>query len=146
MKIELLTQDDPLYILPFFEEFFQYYASEFQILQVSSSRAMGKRPRFQLLRELTYLYGPLGMAKVDRKSTRLNSSHLVISYAVFCLKKKKKTPTQIHYIILKKIAKAVKRRKEKNYDKAQIQIPHRRDHMRLFCNPAVSDERTVQQC
>src|SRR2546426_6079517 len=31
--------------------------------------------------------GPLGE---DRKSTRLNSSHLVISYAVFCLKKKKK--------------------------------------------------------
>src|SRR5256885_2911330 len=27
----------------------------------------------------------------DRKSTRLNSNHLVISYAVFCLKKKKKT-------------------------------------------------------
>src|SRR5256885_16274294 len=30
-------------------------------------------------------------AILDRKSTRLNSSHLVISYAVFCLKKKKKT-------------------------------------------------------
>src|SRR2546426_2363600 len=30
------------------------------------------------------------MAYEDRKSTRLNSSHLVISYAVFCLKKKKK--------------------------------------------------------
>src|SRR2546426_8966837 len=29
----------------------------------------------------------------DRKSTRLNSSHLVISYAVFCLKKKKKKKT-----------------------------------------------------
>src|SRR2546426_4090884 len=29
----------------------------------------------------------------DRKSTRLNSSHLVISYAVFCLKKKKKSTT-----------------------------------------------------
>src|SRR5438034_2777090 len=28
---------------------------------------------------------------IDRKSTRLNSSHTVISYAVFCLKKKKKT-------------------------------------------------------
>src|SRR5256885_8605832 len=27
----------------------------------------------------------------DRKSTRLNSSHLVISYAVFCLKKKRRT-------------------------------------------------------
>src|SRR5438132_3756130 len=34
-----------------------------------------------LLNELLYL---------DRKSTRLNSSHTVISYAVFCLKKKKK--------------------------------------------------------
>src|SRR5688500_19368132 len=31
-----------------------------------------------------------GDAVKDRKSTRLNSSHLVISYAVFCLKKKKK--------------------------------------------------------
>src|SRR5256885_9869828 len=30
----------------------------------------------------------------DRKSTRLNSSHLVISYAVFCLKKKIKLDTQ----------------------------------------------------
>src|SRR2546426_6475464 len=46
--------------------------------------------------------GPVGLAvdqlehpggghhRGDRKSTRLNSSHLVISYAVFCLKKKKK--------------------------------------------------------
>src|SRR5256885_10128599 len=31
----------------------------------------------------------------DRKSTRLNSSHLVISYAVFCLKKKKKKKEEI---------------------------------------------------
>src|SRR2546426_8744253 len=31
----------------------------------------------------------LGTLDRDRKSTRLNSSHLVISYAVFCLKKKK---------------------------------------------------------
>src|SRR2546426_8556431 len=31
----------------------------------------------------------LAEAERDRKSTRLNSSHLVISYAVFCLKKKK---------------------------------------------------------
>src|SRR2546426_3800986 len=33
---------------------------------------------------------------VDRKSTRLNSSHLVISYAVFCLKKKKKQQQNTH--------------------------------------------------
>src|SRR5256885_5366018 len=33
---------------------------------------------------------------LDRKSTRLNSSHLVISYAVFCLKKKKKKQPPRH--------------------------------------------------
>src|SRR2546426_9233613 len=41
---------------------------------------------------------------VDRKSTRLNSSHLVISYAVFCLKKKKLSHGSIdpsrHYTIM----------------------------------------------
>src|SRR5690606_39490245 len=31
----------------------------------------------------------LGLLEIDRKSTRLNSSHVKISYAVFCLKKKK---------------------------------------------------------
>src|SRR5690349_22437848 len=34
--------------------------------------------------------GGLESIKADRKSTRLNSSHVEISYAVFCLKKKKK--------------------------------------------------------
>src|SRR5437899_6841355 len=34
--------------------------------------------------------GGLAPERIDRKSTRLNSSHLGISYAVFCLKKKKK--------------------------------------------------------
>src|SRR5437867_5919744 len=33
-----------------------------------------------------------GTVVIDRKSTRLNSSHRTISYAVFCLKKKKPTP------------------------------------------------------
>src|SRR5207249_7482878 len=37
-------------------------------------------------------FGSLG----DRKSTRLNSSHVSISYAVFCLKKKKKKKVKIH--------------------------------------------------
>src|SRR5256885_6925643 len=47
----------------------------------------------------------------DRKSTRLNSSHLVISYAVFCLKKKKKTmilisllPHTIHFLDIHLVA------------------------------------------
>src|SRR5438874_5490613 len=42
----------------------------------------------------------------DRKSTRLNSSHVEISYAVFCLKKKKKRTTLIH--INKEINKQIK--------------------------------------
>src|SRR5437764_9342364 len=37
------------------------------------------------------LDGAIARAVLDRKSTRLNSSHRCISYAVFCLKKKKKT-------------------------------------------------------
>src|SRR5438094_2656794 len=50
------------------------------------------------------------MMKSDRKSTRLNSSHRTISYAVFCLKKKKKnkdnakleidTPDHAHRLLL----------------------------------------------
>src|SRR5688500_19940449 len=40
-------------------------------------------------------------AMVDRKSTRLNSSHLVISYAVFCLKKKKDNAIKV---VITKIA------------------------------------------
>src|SRR5256885_4569125 len=38
----------------------------------------------------------VGSDHPDRKSTRLNSSHLVISYAVFCLKKKKKRSYHQH--------------------------------------------------
>src|SRR3712207_8940991 len=44
----------------------------------------GRATRRALLRRL-------GLARADRKSTRLNSSHANISYAVFCLKKKKTT-------------------------------------------------------
>src|SRR5260221_6951173 len=44
---------------------------------------------------------------LDRKSTRLNSSHTVISYAVFCLKKKKNYKVQIVYIVQNKYSKDV---------------------------------------
>src|SRR5439155_6998037 len=46
----------------------------------------------ELRSENTRLRSLLGLGtRLDRKSTRLNSSHVAISYAVFCLKKKKKT-------------------------------------------------------
>src|SRR2546426_8725102 len=40
---------------------------------------------------------PRERPRLDRKSTRLNSSHLVISYAVFCLKKKKEYNILVTY-------------------------------------------------
>src|SRR5438309_5246784 len=43
---------------------------------------------------LSRLLGGEGGSNIDRKSTRLNSSHSSISYAVFCLKKKKKKQTK----------------------------------------------------
>src|SRR5438034_5392962 len=48
----------------------------------------------------------------DRKSTRLNSSHTVISYAVFCLKKKKKNK--------KKTKKQIRQTKQYNNNKKYI--------------------------
>src|SRR5258708_14272051 len=44
----------------------------------------------------------------DRKSTRLNSSHQIISYAVFCLKKKKKKQYNIDRLSHSSIAKRVR--------------------------------------
>src|SRR5438034_8104345 len=43
------------------------------------------------------LRGPQASPGADRKSTRLNSSHTVISYAVFCLKKKKKKKKKLSH-------------------------------------------------
>ena len=43
---------------------------------------------------IKFYYWNLKHNLIDRKSTRLNSSHANISYAVFCLKKKKKTKTK----------------------------------------------------
>src|SRR5215468_11906349 len=65
------------------------------------TQLLGGRPRFALdfspeisLQQLGS--GPSEKSRprghLDRKSTRLNSSHITISYAVFCLKKKKKHP------------------------------------------------------
>src|SRR3712207_7333132 len=42
---------------------------------------------------------PAAAAEEDRKSTRLNSSHANISYAVFCLKKKNNSPSAILVLI-----------------------------------------------
>src|SRR2546430_7063105 len=60
------------------------------------SQVRGTHPR--LRRRLTMPPGIKSTTRIDRKSTRLNSSHSQISYAVFCLKKKKKTNhTQVQH-------------------------------------------------
>src|SRR5256885_7406625 len=64
------------------------------------SHALSGRLGRRVAQALTHLHRRLqpwlrARLCVDRKSTRLNSSHLVISYAVFCLKKKKKINTRI---------------------------------------------------
>src|SRR5690606_40737796 len=48
------------------------------------------RPQSTYIRRPPYWEGALAGSPPDRKSTRLNSSHVKISYAVFCLKKKKR--------------------------------------------------------
>ena len=67
MRIEFLTQDDPLYVLPFFDEFIRNYASEFEVLHIATSPTMGKRSRVQLIKELTQLYGVFGMVRLVRR-------------------------------------------------------------------------------
>src|SRR5258708_14438495 len=67
-----------------------YTLSLHDALPISSRRGRGRRPgglaRGVPARSLPHPWPP---GRRDRKSTRLNSSHQIISYAVFCLKKKK---------------------------------------------------------
>src|SRR3712207_8636834 len=56
---------------------------------VEGPRAVGVAPQPALLLQHRQLVGHRRRGGQDRKSTRLNSSHANISYAVFCLKKKK---------------------------------------------------------
>src|SRR5690625_7000922 len=53
-----------------------------------SFKVLGAKQRIVLQRLFFQYLDDAGVKKLDRKSTRLNSSHVAISYAVFCLKKK----------------------------------------------------------
>src|SRR2546430_17010807 len=69
-----------------------YTLSLHDALPIYQPRNMKIEPVFEAQRRLGYLseFGDIeGFSRQDRKSTRLNSSHSQISYAVFCLKKKK---------------------------------------------------------
>src|SRR3712207_7318230 len=70
------------------------------VMAARSERTLRNCLLFSLLGSLTYCTLNTGVHEnhwTDRKSTRLNSSHANISYAVFCLKKKNKvTKSKIH--------------------------------------------------
>src|SRR2546429_7217670 len=82
------------------------YTTLFRSLHFDAEKAVGEHPLFKCFRgggsrgtkqhravKVTTERGPR-----DRKSTRLNSSHGYISYAVFCLKKKNNTRTMCKHI------------------------------------------------
>src|SRR3712207_7028078 len=62
------------------------------VLVAAAGLSIERRRNDTLLRALEVTEN-LGQYALDRKSTRLNSSHANISYAVFCLKKKRRTRT-----------------------------------------------------
>src|SRR5256885_15321587 len=67
-----------------------YTLSLHDALPIWEARRLPATGRNELHRRPAPLIDPdIDLIEEDRKSTRLNSSHLVISYAVFCLKKKK---------------------------------------------------------
>jgi len=74
MRIEFLTQDDPLYVLPFFDEFVRHYALEFETIHIATSPTMGNRSRSQMVKELSQLYGPLGIVRL---AARLASAKIL---------------------------------------------------------------------
>src|SRR5690554_7384265 len=56
-------------------------------------QALANNTRFIIINPAAFTHTSVALRDADRKSTRLNSSHVRISYAVFCLKKKR---TNIH--------------------------------------------------
>src|SRR2546421_8131948 len=71
------------------------YTTLFRSPYREQDQCQGRRAFLEAVRQLTGAGKPnrnSHQAFIDRKSTRLNSSHDQISYAVFCLKKKKKRP------------------------------------------------------
>src|SRR5256885_12539208 len=73
----------------FRSEAIEAWAGRHEVAQVVAALDAAGVPAAPIWNIAQALESPQSQARGDRKSTRLNSSHLVISYAVFCLKKKK---------------------------------------------------------
>src|SRR5438874_13639338 len=82
------------YLFDFTTFFFFFFfndtaTTEIYTLSLHDALPIFVHPESLTPRGLTICQRITGLGMVDRKSTRLNSSHVEISYAVFCLKKKK---------------------------------------------------------
>jgi methionyl-tRNA formyltransferase len=64
MRIEFLTQEDSIYVLPLLEEFLRCHSSQVEVVRISCCAAMGNRPRLQLLHELFRLYKLTGFVRL----------------------------------------------------------------------------------
>src|SRR5207249_8563722 len=95
----------------------------------AAAYSSAKAASLHLARCLAEEGGPHGIrVNTDRKSTRLNSSHVSISYAVFCLKKKK---ISNQYAVLSAF-----------HDLVKLSCRHRVRHQVLSCEPATSRMRS----
>src|SRR5215467_15184156 len=85
------------YFIFFFFFFNDTATTEIYTLSLHDALPIPHPARDRRLSQGRFLCGRPGVERAcgDRKSTRLNSSHLVISYAVFCLKKKKNTKQKL---------------------------------------------------
>src|SRR5207342_3786068 len=83
----------------FYNFFFFFFFNDTATTEIYTLSLHDALPIFQRsLGIAAYMHTrPQAWRQLDRKSTRLNSSHVKISYAVFCLKKKKKKNKIIHY-------------------------------------------------
>src|SRR3712207_8941540 len=93
-------------LFPYTTLFRSWFAYWYQIIELIYMKLTAQYCKFRWSIFVVYIIVPLGITlkfistylknpQSDRKSTRLNSSHANISYAVFCLKKKKNTNMSI---------------------------------------------------
>src|SRR5690625_6053332 len=75
---QVISPEDP--------DLVERFAAEYAELR--AHRGMTRERAREIVTDVSY-FGTMMVHLGDRKSTRLNSSHVAISYAVFCLKKKK---------------------------------------------------------
>lgn len=113
MRIVFLTQDDPLYVLPFFDEFFRQDLDDIQVSGIFSCKTMGDRGRFKLLRDLHCLYGTWGLTRLVAR---------IAAYKVMALLPA--TPTAERFYSLPQICRAF------DIHHASIANPNRAEHVK----------------